>query len=53
MRIGIIGAGQLGQMLGFAARELGHSCFFLDPSEFRHRSTIESLSRYSPTNAMS
>jgi len=33
MRIGIIGAGQLGQMLGFAARELGHSCFFLDPSD--------------------
>jgi 5-(carboxyamino)imidazole ribonucleotide synthase len=33
MRIGILGAGQLGQMLGFAARELGHSCFFLDPSE--------------------
>ncbi len=33
MRIGIIGAGQLGQMLGFAARELGHECFFLDPAE--------------------
>ena len=33
MRIGIIGAGQLGQMLGFAARDLGHECFFLDPSE--------------------
>ena len=33
MRIGIIGAGQLGQMLGFAARKLGHECFFLDPSE--------------------
>lgn len=33
MRIGIIGAGQLGQMLGYAARELGHQCFFLDPSE--------------------
>jgi len=32
MRIGIIGAGQLGQMLGFAARDLGHSCIFLDPS---------------------
>ncbi|MDJ0905842.1 MAG: 5-(carboxyamino)imidazole ribonucleotide synthase [Woeseiaceae bacterium] len=32
MRIGIIGAGQLGQMLGFAARGLGHECFFLDPS---------------------
>ncbi|NIV18612.1 MAG: 5-(carboxyamino)imidazole ribonucleotide synthase [Woeseiaceae bacterium] len=33
MRIGIIGAGQLGQMLGFAARDLGHECLFLDPSE--------------------
>lgn len=33
MHIGIIGAGQLGQMLGYAARELGHSCFFLDPSD--------------------
>jgi 5-(carboxyamino)imidazole ribonucleotide synthase len=33
MRIGIIGAGQLGQMLGFAARDLGHSCYFLDPSD--------------------
>ena len=32
MRIGIIGAGQLGQMLGIAARELGHDCYFLDPS---------------------
>lgn len=32
MRIGIIGAGQLGQMLGFAARKLGHECLFLDPS---------------------
>ncbi len=31
MRIGIIGAGQLGQMLGAAARDLGHSCCFLDP----------------------
>ena len=33
MRIGIIGAGQLGQMLGFAARELGIECRFLDPSD--------------------
>lgn len=32
MRIGIIGAGQLGLMLGHAARDLGHECFFLDPS---------------------
>ena len=32
MRIGIIGAGQLGQMLGHAAHKLGHKCFFLDPS---------------------
>jgi phosphoribosylaminoimidazole carboxylase (NCAIR synthetase) len=33
MRIGIIGAGQLGQMLGFAARDLGYECRFIDPSE--------------------
>ena len=32
MRIGIIGAGQLGQMLGFAAQELGDTCTFVDPS---------------------
>jgi len=32
MRVGIIGAGQLGQMLGFAARDLGIECCFLDPS---------------------
>ena len=32
MRIGIIGAGQLGQMLGFAARDLDADCCFLDPS---------------------
>ena len=33
MRIGVIGAGQLGQMLGIAARSLGHECLFLDPAE--------------------
>jgi len=32
MRIGIIGAGQLGQMLGLAARDLDIECCFLDPS---------------------
>jgi 5-(carboxyamino)imidazole ribonucleotide synthase len=32
MRVGIIGAGQLGQMLGIAARDLGIECCFLDPS---------------------
>ena len=32
MRVGIIGAGQLGQMLGFAARDLDLECRFLDPS---------------------
>lgn len=32
MRIGIIGGGQLGQMLGFAGKELGLECEFLDPS---------------------
>ena len=33
MRIGIIGAGQLGQMLGHAARELDYECCFVDPAE--------------------
>ena len=33
MRVGIIGAGQLGQMLGFAAQRLGIACRFLDPAE--------------------
>ena len=33
MRIGIIGAGQLGQMLGFAAHDMGHTCCFLDPAD--------------------
>ena len=32
-RIGIIGAGQLGQMLGFAGRNLGVECIFLDPGD--------------------
>jgi len=33
MRIGIIGAGQLGQMLGFAARDLNAEVRFVDPSD--------------------
>lgn len=33
MRIGIIGAGQLGQMLGFAAQDFGFECVFVDPTE--------------------
>jgi 5-(carboxyamino)imidazole ribonucleotide synthase len=40
MQIGIIGAGQLGQMLGIAARDLGHSCFYLDPSEHPPAATV-------------
>jgi len=31
--VGIIGAGQLGQMLGYAARRLDIDCIFLDPAE--------------------
>lgn len=31
--VGILGGGQLGWMLGIAARELGLECVFLDPSE--------------------
>ena len=33
MRVGIIGAGQLGQMLGFAARGMDIECHFVDPSD--------------------
>ena len=33
MRVGIIGAGQLGQMLGFAGREIGIVCRYVDPSD--------------------
>ena len=33
MIIGIIGAGQLGMMLGESARELGFDCIFLDPNK--------------------
>ena len=33
MRIGVIGGGQLGRMLGIAARALDLECRFLDPSE--------------------
>lgn len=32
MHIGVIGGGQLGQMLGVAAKELGIECTFVDPS---------------------
>ena len=45
MRIGIIGAGQLGQMLGEAAHELGHECLFLDPSENPPASTVGEVIR--------
>jgi 5-(carboxyamino)imidazole ribonucleotide synthase len=33
MRIGIVGAGQLGQMLGHAARRMQIDCTFLDPGD--------------------
>ena len=32
-RVGIIGAGQLGQMLGYAGNKLGLQCTFLDPAD--------------------
>lgn len=33
MRVGVLGAGQLGRMLGEAALRLGVECIFLDPAE--------------------
>lgn len=38
--VGVIGAGQLGQMLGSAAGALGLKCIFLDPSENPPASSI-------------
>ena len=32
-KIGIIGAGQLGQMLGYAAKAIDAECIFLDPNK--------------------
>lgn len=46
MRIGIIGAGQLGQMLGFAARDMGVECVFLDPSENPPAAACGNVLRY-------
>jgi 5-(carboxyamino)imidazole ribonucleotide synthase len=45
MRIGIIGAGQLGQMLGYAARDLGYECRFIDPSESPPAATVGQVIR--------
>ena len=33
MTLGILGGGQLGWMLGIAARRLGIECVYLDPAE--------------------
>ena len=33
-KVGIIGAGQLGQMLGLAAQTLDIECVFLDPVDY-------------------
>lgn len=39
-RVGIIGAGQLGQMLGQAGRKIGAECSFLDPAPCPPASTV-------------
>ncbi len=41
MIIGIIGAGQLGMMLGESARELGFDCIFLDPNKIHQLKKLE------------
>ncbi|MGI9260504.1 MAG: 5-(carboxyamino)imidazole ribonucleotide synthase [Woeseiaceae bacterium] len=46
-RIGIIGAGQLGQMLGYAGQRLGLECVFLDPSERPPAATVGPVLKYS------
>ncbi len=39
-KVGIIGAGQLGQMLGYAGKRLGLDCVFLDPSDNPPAATV-------------
>jgi 5-(carboxyamino)imidazole ribonucleotide synthase len=45
MRIGVIGAGQLGQMLGEAGKEMGIECRFIDPSESPPAASVGSVIR--------
>lgn len=46
-RIGIIGAGQLGQMLGYAGQRLGLECVFLDPSDKPPAATVGPVLKFS------
>lgn len=45
-RIGIIGAGQLGQMLGYAGEALGLRCVFLDPSDQPPAASVGTVLQY-------
>jgi len=45
-KIGIIGAGQLGQMLGFAGRKMGLDFVFLDPSDDPPAAVIGPVLKY-------
>ena len=45
-KVGIIGAGQLGQMLGFAGRKLDLEFVFLDPSEHPPAAIVGTVLRY-------
>lgn len=39
-KVGIVGAGQLGQMLGYAGQALGLECIFLDPADSPPAGTV-------------
>jgi 5-(carboxyamino)imidazole ribonucleotide synthase len=45
-RIGVIGAGQLGQMLGYAGQKLGLEFVFLDPSDQPPAATVGPVLKY-------
>ena len=45
-KIGIIGAGQLGQMLGIGAKNIGAECIFLDPNPNSPAASIGSILHY-------
>ena len=46
MKIGVIGGGQLGMMLGQAAGALGHECIFVDPSPNCSASAVGEVLKY-------
>ena len=41
--LGVIGAGQLGKMIGLAAANLGINCCFYDPDKYQLKTSLSSF----------